>query len=73
MVIEVDSLYQLNVDDDIWQDVGLSDEYDGNHTVSEWLGNDSVRTEIRSLLELEQCEEKQWRLLHEWLAIQKWM
>ena len=53
VVIEADSLYQLDVDDDIWQDIGLSDEYDGNHTVSEWLGNDSVRMGIRSLLELE--------------------
>ena len=42
VVIEADSLYQLDVDDDIWQDIGLSDEYDGNHTVPEWLGNDSV-------------------------------
>jgi len=71
--IEVDGLYQLDVDDDIWQDIGLSDDYDESLSVPDWLGNERVRMGIKSLLELERCEEEQRRLQHERLAMQEWM
>ncbi|KAI5988027.1 hypothetical protein EDD15DRAFT_2464484 [Pisolithus albus] len=49
LLIPRDSLFKLDVDDDIWQDVGLGDDSDG----------------IRSLLELRRCEEEERRLLQE--------
>jgi len=61
------------VDDDIWQDIGLNDDYDGSSIVPDWLGNEKVRVGIKSLLELERCEEEQRRLLYERLAMQEWM
>jgi len=69
--IEIEGLYQLDVDDDIWQDIGLSDDYDGSSTVPDWLGNEKVWMGIKSLVELEWCEEEQRRLLHERLAMQE--
>ena len=71
--IDSDGLYQLDVDDDIWQDIGLSDEFDGSMVVPNWLGNEMVHTGIKSLLEFQRCEEEERRLLHERLAIQEWM
>jgi len=71
--IEMEGLYQLDVDDDIWQDIGLNDDYDGSSIVPDWLGNEKVRVGIKSLLELERCEEEQRRLLYERLAMQEWM
>jgi len=71
--IDSDGLYQLDVDDDIWQDVGLSDDFDEMMVVPDWLGNERIRDGIKSLLELQRCEEEERRLLHERLAIQEWM
>ena len=71
--IDLDGLYQLDVDDDIWQDIGLSDEFDEEMMVPDWLGTEKVRVGIKSLLELQRCEEEERRLLHERLAIQEWM
>ena len=71
--IEMEGLYQLDVDDDIWQDIGLNDDYDGSSIVPDWLGNEKVQVGIKSLLELERCEEEQRRLLYERLAMQEWM
>jgi len=71
--IDLDGLYQLDVDDDIWQDIGLSNEYDGQVTIPDWLKNEKVRIGIKSLLEFQRCEEEERRLLHERLAIQEWM
>jgi len=71
--IEIDGLYQLDEDDDIWQDIGLNDDYDGSLAVPDWLGNEKVQIGIKSLLELERCEEEQRRFLHERLAMQEWM
>ena len=50
--IDSDGLYQLDVDDDIWQDVGLSDDFDEMMVVPDWLGNERICDGIKSLLEL---------------------
>ncbi|KAI5985254.1 hypothetical protein EDD15DRAFT_2390194 [Pisolithus albus] len=57
------SLFKLDVDDDIWQDVGLGDDSDG--LLPPWLADERVRSGIRSLLELRRCEEEERRLLQE--------
>ena len=47
--IQRDGLFRLDVDDDIWQDVGLDDEYDGG--IPLWLGDEGVRLGIQALLQ----------------------
>jgi hypothetical protein len=63
-------LFQLDVDDDIWQDVGLDDENSG--PIPKWLGDDGVRQGIKFLLQLDRCEEEERRLIKERRAIQEW-
>ncbi|KAI6022550.1 hypothetical protein EDC04DRAFT_2575210 [Pisolithus marmoratus] len=70
LLIPRDSLFKLDVDDDIWQDVGLGDDADG--LLPLWLADEKVRSGIRSLLELRRCEEEERRLLHEKKALVLW-
>ncbi|KAI6037646.1 hypothetical protein EDC04DRAFT_2868602 [Pisolithus marmoratus] len=70
LLIPRDSLFKLDVDDDIWQDVGLGDDADG--VLPAWLADDKVRSGIRSLLELRRCEEEERRLLKEKQALVLW-
>lgn len=68
-----DGLFKLDVDDDIWQDIGLNDEDTGDTDVPLWLGNDDVREGIRARLELDRCVEEEDRLGKERCAMQEWM
>lgn len=71
--IERQGIFKLDVDDDIWQDVGLEeeDEYQGN--VPDWLGNESVREGIKCLLQLDRCREEKERLIMEMKRMPEWM
>ncbi|KAJ7441391.1 hypothetical protein B0H11DRAFT_1749809 [Mycena galericulata] len=62
-------IYQLDVDDVIWQDLGLDDE---DSTPPLWLSNDNVRSGIRALLTKDRCEEEAPRLLRERGHLQTW-
>ena len=66
-----DGLFKLDVDDDIWQDIGLDDDVEG--PIPGWLGDENVRTGIRNLLELDRCQEEEVRLRMERCAMQEWM
>jgi len=70
-MIERDSLFKLDVDDEIWQDVGLQD--DVQDKIPLWLGDDNVRQGIKSLLELDHCQEEEKRLCKEREAMHDWM
>jgi len=71
-MIEKEGLFQLDVDDEIWQDIGLEDtEFEGK--IPGWLGDDNVREGIKNLLELDRCQEEERRLYKERQAIQEWM
>lgn len=48
-------LYQLDVDDVIWQDLGLEDE---EGTPPLWLCDDNVRSGIRAVLQKDRCNEE---------------
>ncbi|KAI5993141.1 hypothetical protein F5J12DRAFT_786017 [Pisolithus orientalis] len=61
---------QLDVDDDIWQDIGLGDDSDG--LLPPWLADEKVHSRIRSLLELRHCEEEERHLLQERRALTEW-
>ncbi|KAI5999920.1 hypothetical protein EDD15DRAFT_2386268 [Pisolithus albus] len=70
LLIPRDSLFKLDVDDDIWQDVGLEDDSDG--FLPPWLADIKVRSGIRSLLDLRRCEEEERCLLQERKALIHW-
>ncbi|KAI6016833.1 hypothetical protein BKA83DRAFT_4059403 [Pisolithus microcarpus] len=70
LLIPRDSLFKLDVDDDIWQDVGLGDDSDG--FLPPWLADVKVRSGIRSLLDLRRCEEEERCLLQERKALIHW-
>jgi hypothetical protein len=63
-------LFALDVDDDIWQDIGLDNEPDPNPPL--WLCDESVREGIKALLEHDRCLEEEVRLRHECCAMREW-
>ncbi|KAJ7747630.1 hypothetical protein DFH07DRAFT_962422 [Mycena maculata] len=72
-------LWQLDIDDGIWQDVGLDDDWEDNkddeHGEGEpplWLSNEKVRTGIKAMLELDRCNEEDGFLKKERCALQVW-
>ncbi len=72
IAINTDTLFQLDVDDDIWQDIGLTDENDNNVNIPLWLGNEFVRAGIKALLECDRCQEEKRRLISERESMQDW-
>jgi hypothetical protein len=71
--IEMDGLFKLDVDDDIWQDVGLTDENDESVEIPAWLGDENVRKGIKFLLDLDRCREEKCRLISECISMRQWM
>ena len=69
--IQREGLFELDVDDDIWQDVGLDNNQDG--PVPQWLGDDKVQEGIQALLEVDRCHEEEARLHRERCAMQEWL
>lgn len=67
-----EGLFKLDVDDDIWQDVGLEDDDYLNHAPARWLSDDKVRQGIAALLELDRCGEEEKRLGKERCSMQEW-
>ena len=63
----------MDIDDDIWQDVGLTDENDENVEIPAWLGDEYVRKGIKSLLDLDRCMEERRRLISECISMRQWM
>ena len=70
--ISRDGLFKLDVDDDIWQDLGL-DEEDEHAEPPAWLADEPVRKGIRAMLELDRCMEEERRLMEERCFLQEWM
>ncbi|KAG1776141.1 hypothetical protein EV702DRAFT_1046311 [Suillus placidus] len=65
-----DGIFQLDVDDEIWQDVGLEDE---TMDPPRWLADENVRQGICLLLDLDRCMEEEDRLRHERCVVQECM
>jgi len=72
LAIEMDGLFKLDVDDDIWQDIGLTDDLDDSAEIPDWLGNDKVREGIKVLLEYDRCLEEMQRIRNERVSMQEW-
>ncbi|KAJ7430688.1 hypothetical protein B0H11DRAFT_2391891 [Mycena galericulata] len=70
--IESKGIWALDVDDEIWQDVGLDDTLDGSEPPL-WLKSDAVRQGIKAMLELDRCDEEQPRLFHECRSLRYWL
>ncbi|KAF8078230.1 hypothetical protein FPV67DRAFT_1403470 [Lyophyllum atratum] len=70
--IATKGLFALDVDDSIWQDVGLDDDEDPEVEPPLWLSNDSVRSSIKAMLERDRCLEEQARLRHECRSLRQW-
>ncbi|KAI6140563.1 hypothetical protein BKA82DRAFT_4331884 [Pisolithus tinctorius] len=62
-------IFQLEVDSDIWQDVGLAE---GCANPPSWLADEAVCKGIRLMLEVDHCNEEERRLSREWSALQEW-
>lgn len=70
--IPLKELFGLDVDDMIWQDVGLDDSADTG-APPEWLCNDEVRKGIKAILERDRCDEELQRLRTERRSLLEWM
>ncbi|KAJ7187566.1 hypothetical protein GGX14DRAFT_580987 [Mycena pura] len=64
-------LYQLDVDDAIWQDVGLDDNAPGGSPPL-WLADEKVQLGIRAMLQKDRCGEEAPCLLRERGHLQIW-
>jgi hypothetical protein len=71
-VIDREGLFKLDVDDDIWQDIGLQDALEGLGSPL-GLTDHNVQEGIRLLLELDRCMEEEGRLQKERCAMQEWL
>ncbi|KAG6912549.1 hypothetical protein DXG01_013887, partial [Tephrocybe rancida] len=69
--IETKGLFALDVDDTIWQDIGLDEG--SNEAPPPWLANESVRVGIRALLERDRCIEEEHCLRHECRSMRVWL
>ncbi|KAJ7832722.1 hypothetical protein B0H13DRAFT_2370815 [Mycena leptocephala] len=70
--IPAKGLWQLDVDDAIFQDVGLDDNDDGSTEPPLWLCDEQVRAGIKAVLQLDRCDEEDARLLREKCALRVW-
>ena len=67
-VIQREGLFQLDVDDPIWEDVDCDDDGD----VPLWLGEEKVRQGIQLMLRVARCNEEGERLKMERSNMQEW-
>ncbi|KAK7436115.1 hypothetical protein VKT23_019317 [Stygiomarasmius scandens] len=71
--IDISKLFNLDVDDEIWQDIGLNyDEASEGTSPPPWLADENVRKGIQAMLELDRCEEEEERLAVERKAMKTW-
>ena len=69
--INMKGLFDLDVDNDIWQDIGLADdEFNGN--VPPWLGDETVRNGIRLVQEITNCRDELDLCMREKRSLQHW-
>ncbi|KIK66326.1 hypothetical protein GYMLUDRAFT_158025, partial [Collybiopsis luxurians FD-317 M1] len=61
--IDLNNLFNLDVDDNIWLNIGFG--YDEDTAPLFWLSNEQVQNSIRVLLDWDQCAEEQQCLLAE--------
>ncbi|KAJ7726072.1 hypothetical protein B0H14DRAFT_2641184 [Mycena olivaceomarginata] len=65
-------LWQLEVDDVIFLDVGLDDADDNDGEPPPWLCDEQVRVGIKGMLQLDRCDEEDAWLWRETMALRVW-
>ncbi|EIN07000.1 hypothetical protein PUNSTDRAFT_135699 [Punctularia strigosozonata HHB-11173 SS5] len=71
--INLEKLWSLDVDDDIWQDIGLADEEDEDRGPQLWLLDENVKNGIRHMLSADRCKEELDRIMAERRIMQVWL
>ena len=67
--INTDNLFSLDVDDDIWQDIGLNED-DKSTTPPPWLSDENIQKGIRAMLDLDHYLEEEPQLILEQRSLQ---
>lgn len=72
--VDRNTIFTLDVDDVIWQDVGLDQDDAGGPVtaVPAWLSNEAVRRGIRGMLKADRVHEENERLIHETVTLRAW-
>ncbi|THU86821.1 hypothetical protein K435DRAFT_682930 [Dendrothele bispora CBS 962.96] len=70
--IDTKNLFSLDVDDAIWQDIGLTYDEGPSDEPPPWLADENIRKGIRSMLEVDRCDEEDERLGVEMRSLQEW-
>ncbi|KAK7456327.1 hypothetical protein VKT23_010574 [Stygiomarasmius scandens] len=68
--IDKSTLFDLDTNEDIWQNVGLTDN--GDEPPPPWMVEENVRKGIRAMLELDRCAEEHARLQIQRQSLQEW-
>jgi hypothetical protein len=68
-LIDRAGIFDLDVDDDIWQDAGLEDIEEGPPL---WMSDDGVCTGICLVLDYDCCVEEEVRVVEERTTLQEW-
>ena len=68
--INREHLFSLDVDDDIWQDIGL-DEHE-SEIIPGWLGDENIHEGIKAMLLVKRCVKEVARIKKERTALQEW-
>lgn len=67
--IDRNGLFSMDIDDKIWDDVGLGDDEE----VPLWMGDEKVRMGIQQLLVFQRCMEEEERLEAEYWNMVRWL
>ena len=70
--IEIQKLWELDVDDTIWMDPTLHEPFQENDT-PRWLMDQNIRSGICAYLEVQRCKEELERLNHEHCVMWEWL
>ncbi|KAJ7080664.1 hypothetical protein B0H15DRAFT_997243 [Mycena belliarum] len=70
--IPAKGIWKLDVDDAVWEDVGLDDDEISATEPPPWLSDEKVRSGIKAMLELDRSAEEDLRLKKERCALQIW-
>ncbi|KAG1807137.1 uncharacterized protein BJ212DRAFT_1449388 [Suillus subaureus] len=63
-------IFLLDINDEIWQDIGLDED---SINPLAWLSDEATRSGIHLQLEVDQCIEEETRLMRERTIMQEWM
>ena len=69
--INLTNLFTLDVDDSIWQDIGLTESEESTEPPP-WLCDEGVRNGIEAMLEQDHCKEETQRLSMETCSLKEW-